>query len=462
MRLSLCILTRPTWCGLLPYVNHIVGRSLSKKFPAELTTSQEDLNTLADTRVARMPQSRVNSAPCLYTAHTSEEGSEMSENSEGLTFDLFNTVTTLRNLMAFLEPLNISFRLVKNLLGWKICSLLCGVLLNVLFLTLSEEAWLLLGLLCVFALAILGYLKQSPRRTATSLALRRQRPSSESMADQQELALEMKAFPQPALTLHCESAHSLLCWGSYSDSAMFYGALLAVLYLLYTAPGSYTLVVTNSALFLWKGELHRVVRNMIFWRRSPKTTEGHFENREKTAFLAMQLERLLLSDTLFPPLAQGWHAAKARHVGGRPQERERLAQAQNISWEDLDETDDLDAEYDFKDAIEDDDDDEDYGMPLIIRRGALVGEIPNLHQKGQKRARRRRLHSSSNSGNCSRCQTSFSVLKKKKNCSNCGSSFCTRCCCKVQRSCLDTAAPEDQNEIVLVCTLCSVSLTKQE
>ncbi|XP_035256802.1 protrudin-like [Anguilla anguilla] len=311
-----------------------------------------------------MPQSRVNSAPCLYTAHTSEEGSEMPENSEGLTFDLFNTVTTLRNLMAFLEPLNISFRLVKNLLGWKICSLLCGVLLNILFLTLSEEAWLLLGLLCVFALAILGYLKQSPRRTATSLALRRQRPSSESMEDQQALALEMKALLReldemlsPAC-LSAESAHSLLCWGSYSDSALFYGALLAVLYLLYTAPGSYTLVVTNSALFLWKGELHRVVRNMIFWRRSPEATEGHREHREKTAF---------------PGNA-------------------------NISWEDLDETDDLDAEYDFKDAIEDDDDDEDYGMPLIIRRGALVGEIPNLHQKGQKRARRRRLHSSSNSG----------------------------------------------------------------
>ncbi|XP_061084465.1 protrudin-like [Conger conger] len=373
-----------------------------------------------------MPQSRANSAPCLYFPQTGEDASNTFVSSEALTFDVFNTVTTLRKLLVFLEPVTICCRLVKYVLGWKICSLLGCVLLNVLFLTLSEEAWFLLGLLCTLALATLGYLKGCPRWGGSKRAFQRRSSSGERAAElhpsQQELALELKSLlleldgMMSQACLSAESTYRLLCWGRCRSSALFYGSLLTLLYLLYTAPGRYTLLLTNSALFLWKGELHQVVRN-IFWRRSKTTEDEQSVNRGKTP--------------------------SPGHAG--------------LSWV-VGDSNDPDADYDFKDAIEDGDDDD---SPLMLRRGALVGLIPSFHQKGQKRARRPRLHSSSNSGNCSRCNTSFSVLKKKKNCSNCGSSFCTRCCCKVQRSCLDTAAP-DQNGTVFVCNLCNVSLSKQE
>ncbi|KAJ8361414.1 hypothetical protein SKAU_G00179390 [Synaphobranchus kaupii] len=334
-----------------------------------------------------MPRSRVNSDSYLYASHTREG------DSERLTFHIFNTVTTFRKLMLFLEPVNISCRLVKYLLGWKICSLLCCVLLNVFFLNLSEEAWLILGLLCVFAPAALGFLKGYPRGTATKLARQRKMEDLEMEASLREME-EMLS----QVCLSAESAYSILCWERCVDSALFYGGLLALLFLLYTAPGSYTLVVTNSALFLWKGSLYGVVRKTIFWRSS-ETSEGHFENVEKTTSPGTE----------------------------------------DISSEDIEENvdaDELDAGCDFKDAIEDGDDDED--MPLMGRRGALVGKIPDFHQKGRKRAiKPPRLHPSNNSGNCSRCHTSFSVLKKKKSCSNCGSFFCSRCCCKVQKSYLD-------------------------
>ncbi|KAJ8248392.1 hypothetical protein GJAV_G00241550 [Gymnothorax javanicus] len=324
---------------------------------------------------------------------------------------------------------------VKYILGRSISSVAGRVLLNILFLALSAEVWFLLSLLCVLALATLGFLKQSPRRTEIKQALQEKSPSGESWEGPQhchsvppELVLrdllreldEVLSQARP----WAECARSLLHWDSYRDSAVFYGSLLLVLCLLYSVPLCYTLVVINSALLLWNGELHKGVRDVMF--RRPKTSEEHDDREQDSASLCNAV----------------------------------------LSWKCLDASDELDADYDFKDAIEDgdedEDDDDDCGIPLIVRRGALVGAIPVFHLKGQTRGKRRKLYSRSNSGNCSRCQASFSMLKKKRSCSNCGSSFCARCCFKVLKSSLHSADPEDQKERVFVCTLCSVSLRKQE
>ncbi|KAI1894315.1 hypothetical protein AGOR_G00114550 [Albula goreensis] len=370
-----------------------------------------------------MPQSLVNSGHPLLSSPVEDGESEVPDSPRDLTPDLFMLARTYRKLVANLESIGFVWKVEKYLLGWKmpIVSLLCCVLLNTLFLTVSEETCFFLGPLCVFILATVGCLNGRSRRK-TMEALQGQ---SHSAVTREEVALEMKVLlrdleqmlSQASVTVR--SAYIVLCWERSFDSALFYGGLLTELGLLYSAPLSYALVVINSTLFLWNRHFFRVVRNMLFWRR-PKPTEGQPKKLEQA------------SD---PPSTED----------------------QDLSWGNM-ETEELD--YEFKDAIEDGNDDDDDDNPWMARRGALVGEIPSIQQKGHKNARRMlRLHS----GDCSRCHMSFSVLKKKRNCANCGSSFCTRCCSnKFPKSCLDPTAPEDLNETVMICTLCSVSLSKQE
>ncbi|KAJ8418145.1 hypothetical protein AAFF_G00138540 [Aldrovandia affinis] len=329
-------------------------------------------------------------------------------------------VTTFKKLMVLLEASSIVWGIIKHLLGWKmpLMSLLCCVLLNVLFLTLRKETWFFLGLLCSFSLAILGYVKKHSRSKATELALRRKMHSGIRTEDlqgfhttQEETKASLRELDEmlSEALLSAKSVHRLLCWETRSHSVLFYSGLLPVLYLLYLAPGYYSLVAINSALFLW---------NVFLGRSKPI-------NQDQTS---------TSSDN------EG-------HSWGDAQEPE--------------EPEEMEAEYVFKDALEEGEDEDD-NTPLKARRGALVGQIPSIRLKGHRPAIKvRKLHLTNSSGNCSHCRASFSVLKKKKSCFNCGSSFCPRCCSsKVQKSCLDLTAPEALAEMVFVCTLCSMSLGK--
>ncbi|XP_035261618.1 protrudin isoform X1 [Anguilla rostrata] len=416
-------------------------------------------------------------------------GCELSDLSSprALTFDLMNMVISFKRMVIFLEPVNDTVELVRYLLGWKmpVFSLLFCILLNVLFLTLSEVAWFSLLLLGVSTPAALGYLQDRSQSQATEAALQRKRHHAVQRRDlqtvhltRQEAMLEVKGLLKQLdeiLSQACvsaESVYSVLYWESHTASSLFYGSLMVVLCFLYFAPLGWALAMFNSALFLWNRDFCRVLLELreMFRQGQAPPAEGEPENPEPepTSFVDQTPTPTSLED---------------------------------LSPGSIEEAEEAEPDEEFKDAIEEpplvlvdaplalvvrpadwlpdlpwrhvapppgtetkEDDDVPPGVPefdtlsdngLLSRNEPIRSKVSKLTEKLRKR------YPTNNTGNCSNCAAVFSVLKKRRNCSNCGNSFCSRCCSyKVLKSCMGATAPEAQRETVFVCGACNLSLSK--
>uniref|UniRef100_A0A671KD26 Protrudin n=2 Tax=Sinocyclocheilus anshuiensis TaxID=1608454 RepID=A0A671KD26_9TELE len=356
-------------------------------------------------------------------------------------------VICFKRMAIFLEPVTDSLEVLRSLLGWRmpLCSLLSCVLLNILFLTLSEGAWLSLLLLAVSAPAVLGYLGNRCQGASSEVAVQKKKHYAVQRRDlqtvhmsKQEAMLEVKGMLKRVdelLTQVCvcaESVYKVLYWESHAVSSMFYGSLLTVVCLLYMTPVGLSLSVLNSALFLW---------NRNFCRALLELKEFVHPSRVQPAEETEPCDpdqSNLLECTPTP------------------------TSVEDLSPGNIEEAEEAEPDDEFKDAIEDDED-VSSGVPefdtvsdngLLSRNEPIRSKVSKLTEKLRKRV------PSNNIGNCSQCNSAFSVLKKRRNCSNCGVSFCSRCCSyKVFKSIMGATAPEAQRETVFVCSMCNTFLT---
>uniref|UniRef100_A0AAY5K1S5 Protrudin n=1 Tax=Esox lucius TaxID=8010 RepID=A0AAY5K1S5_ESOLU len=353
-----------------------------------------------DTQVSIPPKD----TPGSPAGSHSELGS--SSPRAAVTFDLFNMVVSYRRMALFLEPLTDALELARYLLGWRmpLFSLLVCLILNILFLTLSEVGWFSVCVVGVSAPAALGYLQDRcgggaseveqqkrwrhtvQRRDLQNFHLTRQ----DAMMEVKHLLKQLDDLLSQAC-LSAESVYKVLYWDSHSTSSRFYGGMLTVLILLHYVPVGWLLAGLTSTLFLW---------NRHFCR-------GHVEEAEEA------------------------------------------------------EPDD-----EFKDAIEEDDDvplgTPDFDAVSITSDNGLLSRNEPIRSKVSKLTEKlRKRYPTNNTGNCSSCASVFSVVKRRRSCSNCGNSFCSRCCSyKVLKSCMGATAPEAQRETVFVCAACNTALSK--
>ncbi|XP_076151400.1 protrudin isoform X3 [Alosa pseudoharengus] len=356
------------------------------------------------------------------TAETSELGCPRP-----VTFDLLNMVVSYKRIAIYLEPIKDGVEVVRYVLGWKmpLFSFLCCVMLNILFITLSEVAWFSLCLMGVSTPAALGYIGERCQGITSDTDLQRKRQHAVQRRDlqtvhltKQEAMLEVKGLLKnldDLLTQACvsaESVYKVLYWESHSISSMFYGGLLVTVCLLYIMPVGWVLALVNSALFLWNREFCRVLLNV-----KSLLNPGQSQSEEKEAEVRDAEPTSLPEQTPTP-----------------------------TSLEDDDEVAIGTTDYDtFSDN------------GLLSKHEPIRSKVSKLTEKLRKR------YPTNPAGNCSYCSAVFSVLKKRKNCSNCGNSFCSRCCSyKVLKSSMGATAPEAQRETVFVCAACNMYLSKKE
>ncbi|XP_042619750.1 protrudin-like isoform X7 [Cyprinus carpio] len=363
-----------------------------------------------------------------------------------LTFDLLNMVISFKRMAIFLEPVTDSLEVLRYLLGWRmpLCSLFSCVLLNILFLTLTEGAWVTLLLLVVSAPAVLGYLGNRCQATSSEMAVQKKKHFAVQRRDlktvqmsKQEAMMEVKDMLKridELLTLACvyaESVYKVLYWESHTMSSMFYGSLLTAVCLLYMVPVGLSLSVLNSALFLWNRNFCRVLLELKEYVHPSRVLPA-----EETEPCDPD-QASLLESTPTP------------------------TSVEDQSPGNVEEAEEAEPDDEFKDAIEDDDD-VSSGVPefdtvsdngLLSRNEPIRSKVSKLTEKLRKRV------PANTTGNCFQCSSAFSVLKKRRNCSNCGVSFCSRCCSyKVFRSSMGATAPEAQRETVFVCSMCNTFL----
>uniref|UniRef100_A0A8C1HLM1 Protrudin n=1 Tax=Cyprinus carpio carpio TaxID=630221 RepID=A0A8C1HLM1_CYPCA len=382
-----------------------------------------------------------------------------------LTFDLLNMVISFKRMAIFLEPVTDSLEVLRYLLGWRmpLCSLFSCVLLNILFLTLTEGAWVTLLLLVVSAPAVLGYLGNRCQPTSSEMAVQKKKHFAVQRRDlktvqmsKQEAMMEVKDMLKridELLTLACvyaESVYKVLYWESHAMSSMFYGSLLTAVCLLYMVPVGLSLSVLNSALFLWNRNFCRVLLELKEYVHPSRVLPA-----EETEPCDPD-QASLLESTPTP------------------------TSVEDQSPGNVEEAEEAEPDDEFKDAIEvwpvtyllpkiarrwrarKDDDDVSSGVPefdtvsdngLLSRNEPIRSKVSKLTEKLRKRV------PANTTGNCFQCSSAFSVLKKRRNCSNCGVSFCSRCCSyKVFRSSMGATAPEAQRETVFVCSMCNTFL----
>ncbi|XP_052461973.1 protrudin isoform X5 [Carassius gibelio] len=371
-----------------------------------------------------------------------------------LTFDLLNMVISFKRMAIFLEPVTDSLEVLRYLLGWRmpLCSLFSCVLLNILFLTLSEGAWVALLLLVVSTPAALGYLGNRCQGTSCEVTVQKKQHFAVQRRElkmvhmsKQEAMLEVKDMLKridDLLTLACvyaESVYKVLYWESHAMSSMFYGSLLTALCLLYLVPVGLSLSVLNSALFLWNRNFYRVLLEL---------KEGVHPSRVRPVQETEPCDpdqASLLESTPTP------------------------TSVEDQSPGNIEEAEEAEPDDEFKDAIEEsqlilpDDEEVSSGVPefdtvsdngLLSRNEPIRSKVSKLTEKLRKRV------PANATGNCFHCSSAFSVLKKRRNCSNCGVSFCSRCCSyKVLRSSMGATAPEAQRETVFVCSMCNTFLS---
>ncbi|XP_051983422.1 protrudin-like isoform X4 [Xyrauchen texanus] len=368
---------------------------------------------------------------------------------KALNFDLLNMVISFKRLAIYLEPVSDTVEVLRYLLGWKmpLCSLLSCVLLNILFLTLSEGMWFSLLLLGLLSPAVLGYLGDHCQGVASEMTVQKKKHYAVQRRDlqtihmsKQEALLEVKGMLKcidDLLTqacLYAESVYKVLYWESHAVSSMFYGSLLIAVCLLYTAPVGLSLSVLNSALFLWNKDFCRVLLEL---------KEFVHPSRVQPA------EETELSD---------------QDQGNLQDRTPTPTSVEDLSPGNIEEAEEAEPDDEFKDAIEDDDE-VSAGVPefdtvsdngLLSRNEPIRSKVSKLTEKLRKRV------PSNSTGNCFQCNSAFSVLKKRRNCSNCGVSFCSRCCSyKVFRSTMGATAPEAQRETVFVCATCNIFLSSK-
>ncbi|XP_051983421.1 protrudin-like isoform X3 [Xyrauchen texanus] len=375
---------------------------------------------------------------------------------KALNFDLLNMVISFKRLAIYLEPVSDTVEVLRYLLGWKmpLCSLLSCVLLNILFLTLSEGMWFSLLLLGLLSPAVLGYLGDHCQGVASEMTVQKKKHYAVQRRDlqtihmsKQEALLEVKGMLKcidDLLTqacLYAESVYKVLYWESHAVSSMFYGSLLIAVCLLYTAPVGLSLSVLNSALFLWNKDFCRVLLEL---------KEFVHPSRVQPA------EETELSD---------------QDQGNLQDRTPTPTSVEDLSPGNIEEAEEAEPDDEFKDAIEEtqlvmrDDDEVSAGVPefdtvsdngLLSRNEPIRSKVSKLTEKLRKRV------PSNSTGNCFQCNSAFSVLKKRRNCSNCGVSFCSRCCSyKVFRSTMGATAPEAQRETVFVCATCNIFLSSK-
>ncbi|XP_051983419.1 protrudin-like isoform X1 [Xyrauchen texanus] len=387
---------------------------------------------------------------------------------KALNFDLLNMVISFKRLAIYLEPVSDTVEVLRYLLGWKmpLCSLLSCVLLNILFLTLSEGMWFSLLLLGLLSPAVLGYLGDHCQGVASEMTVQKKKHYAVQRRDlqtihmsKQEALLEVKGMLKcidDLLTqacLYAESVYKVLYWESHAVSSMFYGSLLIAVCLLYTAPVGLSLSVLNSALFLWNKDFCRVLLEL---------KEFVHPSRVQPA------EETELSD---------------QDQGNLQDRTPTPTSVEDLSPGNIEEAEEAEPDDEFKDAIEvwpiayllpkiqwrrrvrKDDDEVSAGVPefdtvsdngLLSRNEPIRSKVSKLTEKLRKRV------PSNSTGNCFQCNSAFSVLKKRRNCSNCGVSFCSRCCSyKVFRSTMGATAPEAQRETVFVCATCNIFLSSK-
>ncbi|XP_051994329.1 protrudin-like isoform X2 [Xyrauchen texanus] len=388
--------------------------------------------------------------------------SELSS-PKALTFDLLNMVISFKRMAIYLEPVTDTVEVLRFLFGWRmpLCSLLCFVLLNILFLMLSEGAWVSLLLLMLSAPAVLGYLGDRCQGGASEMAVQKKKHYAVQRRDlqmvhmsKQEAVLEVKVMLKridDLLTqacLYAESVYKVLYWESHAVSSMFYGSLLTMVCLLYTAPVGLSLSMLNSALFLCNKDFCRVLLELKEFVH-PCRFQPVEENEPN------YLDQGNLLDRTPTPTS-----------------------VEDISPGNVEEAEEAEPDDEFKDAIEEtqlvmpdthlvlvDDEDVSPGVPefdtvsdngLLSRNEPIRSKVSKLTEKLRKRV------PSNNTGNCVQCNSAFSVLKKRRNCSNCGVGCCSRCCSyKVFRSSMGATAPEAQRETVFVCNTCNTLLSSK-
>ncbi|XP_057188016.1 protrudin isoform X1 [Triplophysa rosa] len=397
--------------------------------------------------------------------------SELSS-PKALTFDLLNMVISFKRMAIYLEPITDTVEVLRYLLGWRMpwCSLLSCILLNILFLTLSEGVWISLLLLGVSAPAVLGYLGDRCKGVTSEMAAQRKKHYAVQRRDlqmvhmsKQEAMLEVKGMLKridDLLTQTCvyaESVYKVLYWESHAVSSMFYGSVLTAVCLLYTAPAGLSLSVLNSALFLWNKDFCRVLlelKEFVFPSRVQPAEETEPCDSDQGQ---------LLDRTPTP------------------------TSVEDLSPGNIEEAEEAEPDDEFKDAIEEtqlvlpvwpvvnllpkvlwrrrlrkDDEDMSSGAPEFdtVSDNGLLSRNEPIRSKVSKLTEKLRKRVPSNTGNCFQCNSAFSVLKKRRNCSNCGVSFCSRCCShKVFKSTMGATAPEAQRETVFVCTTCNTFLS---
>ncbi|XP_058399682.1 protrudin isoform X8 [Diceros bicornis minor] len=338
-------------------------------------------------------------------------------------FDLFNLVLSYKRLESYLEPLKDAGDGVRYLLRWQtpLCSLLTCLGLNILFLTLNEGAWYSAGALVISVPALLGYLQEVCRARLPESELMRRKYHSVRQEDLQRVRLSR---PEAVAEV----------------KALFYGALLGTICVLYLLPLCWVLALLNSTLFLGNVEFLRVVseyRASLQRRMNPKQEESAFES---------------------PPPPD---------VGGKgtlPDCTPTPTPTEDLTPGSVEEAEEAEPDEEFKDAIEEDDE----GAPcpaedeLALQDNGFLSKNEVLRSKVSRLTERlRKRYPTNNFGSCMGCATNFSVLKKRRSCSNCGNSFCSRCCSfKVPKSSMGATAPEAQRETVFVCASCNQTLSK--
>ncbi|XP_056097057.1 protrudin isoform X2 [Rhinichthys klamathensis goyatoka] len=378
-----------------------------------------------------------------------------------LTFDLLNMVICFKRMAIFLEPVTDTLEVLRFLLGWRmpLFSLSSCVLLNILFLTLSEGAWVSLLLLAASAPALLGYLGNRCQGATSEMAVQKKRHHAVQRRDlqtvhmsKQEAMLEVKGMLkgiEDVLTQACvcaESVYKVFHWESHAVSSMFYGSLLTALFLLCAVPVGLSLSVLNSALFLWNRDFCRVLlelKEFVF----PSRVDSVEETEPCDPDQAILLERTPTPSSV-----------------------------EDLSPGNIEEAEEAEPDDEFKDAIEEsqlvlpetplalvDDEDVSSVVPefdtisdngLLSRNEPIRSKVSKLTEKLRKRV------PTNATGNCFQCNSAFSVLKKRRNCSNCGASCCSRCCSyKVFKSSMGATAPEAQRETVFVCSMCNTFLS---
>ncbi|XP_028978263.1 protrudin isoform X2 [Esox lucius] len=434
-----------------------------------------------DTQVSIPPKD----TPGSPAGSHSELGS--SSPRAAVTFDLFNMVVSYRRMALFLEPLTDALELARYLLGWRmpLFSLLVCLILNILFLTLSEVGWFSVCVVGVSAPAALGYLQDRcgggaseveqqkrwrhtvQRRDLQNFHLTRQ----DAMMEVKHLLKQLDDLLSQAC-LSAESVYKVLYWDSHSTSSRFYGGMLTVLILLHYVPVGWLLAGLTSTLFLWNRHFCRVVLDLreVFQSSRIPSSEGEGDHTEPEHGCLDRTPTPTSLEDLSPGSVEEAEEAEPDDefkdaIEESTQEPPVSPQVRSLSgW--LPALLRRQVECRLRAALKEDDDvplgTPDFDAVSITSDNGLLSRNEPIRSKVSKLTEKlRKRYPTNNTGNCSSCASVFSVVKRRRSCSNCGNSFCSRCCSyKVLKSCMGATAPEAQRETVFVCAACNTALSK--